>query len=151
RQDGGVRARAGRRFRDARSVCRRKRSRRRRDPERLARERASRGQRSVHPQERRFEEHARRARGELAVALLAWIVHWSLRNRAVVVMATLVFIAFAIHAAIELPLDAVPDVTNVQVQVITTAPALSPVEVEQYVTVPVERAMAGIPHSTEVR
>jgi cobalt-zinc-cadmium resistance protein CzcA len=85
------------------------------------------------------------------VALLAWIVHWSLRNRALVLMATAVFIVFGIHAAIELPLDAVPDVTNVQVQVITTAPALSPVEVEQYVTVPVERAMAGIPHSTEVR
>ena len=41
--------------------------------------------------------------------------------------------------------------TNVQVQVITAAPALSPVEVEQYVTVPVERAMAGIPQSTEMR
>ena len=50
-----------------------------------------------------------------------------------------------------LPIDAVPDVTNVQVQVITAAPALSPVEVEQYVTVPVERAMAGIPKVEEVR
>ena len=51
-----------------------------------------------------------------------------------------------LRAAATLPIDAVPDITNVQVQVITTAPALSPVEVEQYVTVPVERAMAGIPH-----
>ncbi len=55
------------------------------------------------------------------------------------------------HAAVNLPIDAVPDVTNVQVQVITAAPALSPVEVEQYVTVPVERAMSGIPKVEEVR
>ncbi len=112
---------------------------------------ADRRHRRVYVEEHRFEEHARRARGQLVVALLAWIVHWSLRNRQLVVMAALVFIVFGIHAAIELPLDAVPDVTNVQVQVITTAPALSPVEVEQYITVPVERSMAGIPHSTEVR
>ena len=52
---------------------------------------------------------------------------------------------------VNLPIDAVPDVTNIQVQIITPAPALSPVEVEQYVTVPVERAMAGIPKTTEIR
>ena len=59
--------------------------------------------------------------------------------------------AVGVRAAVSLPIDAVPDVTNVQVQIITAAPALSPVEVEQYVTVPVERAMAGLPKSTEVR
>ncbi|HEU4407713.1 MAG TPA: CusA/CzcA family heavy metal efflux RND transporter [Polyangiaceae bacterium] len=85
------------------------------------------------------------------MALLSAIVAWSLRNRAVVLVATLLFVAVGIRAALSLPIDAVPDVTNVQVQVITTAPALSPVEVEQYVTVPVERAMAGVPKSTEVR
>jgi cobalt-zinc-cadmium resistance protein CzcA len=69
----------------------------------------------------------------------------------VVVVAALLFLAFGLHAASELPIDAVPDITNVQVQVVTTAPALSPVEAEQYVTIPVERAMAGIPHATEVR
>ena len=52
---------------------------------------------------------------------------------------------------VALPIDAVPDITNVQVQVITAVPALSPVEVEQYVSVPVERAMAGLPRSTQVR
>ena len=55
------------------------------------------------------------------------------------------FVVVGVRSALNLPIDAVPDVTNVQVQVITAAPALSPVEVEQYVTVPVERAMAGIP------
>jgi heavy metal efflux system protein len=79
------------------------------------------------------------------------IVAWSLANRPVVVVATLVFALFGVRAALTLPVDAVPDVTSVQVQVITSAPALSPVEVEQYVSVPVERAMAGIEKTTEVR
>lgn len=85
------------------------------------------------------------------LTLFSAIVRWSLRNRPVVLVGTLLFIALGLRAATRLPIDAVPDVTNVQVQVITPAPALSPVEVEQYVTVPVERAMAGLPKSTEVR
>ena len=68
-----------------------------------------------------------------------------------VLVATALLVVVGVRAAIELPIDAVPDITNVQVQVITPAPALSPVEVEQYVTVPVERAMAGIPKVEEVR
>ncbi len=83
--------------------------------------------------------------------LLTGIVAWSLGHRVLVMMATLLFVALGVRAAINLPIDAVPDVTNVQVQVITAAPALSPVEVEQYVTVPVERAMSGIPKVEEVR
>lgn len=83
--------------------------------------------------------------------LLTAIVEWSLRNRAIVLVATILFIAIGIRSAVTLPIDAVPDITNVQVQIITAAPALSPVEVEQYVTVPVERAMAGVPRSTQIR
>jgi len=79
------------------------------------------------------------------------VVAWSLRNRPVVLFATLLFTLLGIRAALVLPVDAVPDVTNTQVQIITSAPALSPAEVEQYVSVPVERAMAGIPKTTEVR
>ncbi len=85
------------------------------------------------------------------MAFLSAVVAWSLRNRAIVLVATLLFTIVGLRAATTLPIDAVPDITNVQVQIITAAPALSPVEVEQYVTVPVERAMAGIPKSTEVR
>lgn len=85
------------------------------------------------------------------MALLSAIVAWSLRNRAIVLVATLLFVAVGIRAATTLSIDAVPDITNVQVQVITTAPALSPIEVEQYVSVPVERAMAGLPRTTEIR
>jgi cobalt-zinc-cadmium resistance protein CzcA len=85
------------------------------------------------------------------VALLGWIVRWSLKNRAIVLVATLLFTLVGVRSALELPIDAVPDLTNVQVQIITSAPALSPTEVEQYVTVPVERAMAGIPRAAQVR
>jgi cobalt-zinc-cadmium resistance protein CzcA len=85
------------------------------------------------------------------MALLGWIVGWSLRHRPIVLALVVMFTLLGLRAALSLPIDAVPDITNVQVQVITAAPALSPVEVEQIVSVPVERAMAGIPRSTEVR
>ena len=85
------------------------------------------------------------------LAALSFIVRWSLHNRAIVLVATGLCIAVGVRSALSLTIDAVPDVTNIQVQIITAAPALSPVEVEQYVTVPVERSMAGLPKSTEVR
>ncbi|MBX3188306.1 MAG: efflux RND transporter permease subunit [Labilithrix sp.] len=83
--------------------------------------------------------------------MLGGLVRASLKNRAVVLVATLLFMVVGVRSAFELPIDAVPDLTNVQVQIITAAPALSPVEVEQYVTVPVERAMAGLPRTTQIR
>lgn len=82
---------------------------------------------------------------------LTAVVEWSLRNRPIVIVATVLFVLFGIRSATTLSIDAVPDITNVQVQIITAAPALSPVEIEQYVTVPVERAMAGVPRSTQIR
>jgi heavy metal efflux system protein len=85
------------------------------------------------------------------MAILRAVLAWSLRNRPLVIVGFLVLIGFGVRAALRLPIDAVPDVTNVQIQIITTAPALSPVEVEQYVSVPVERAMAGIPNTAEIR
>ncbi len=85
------------------------------------------------------------------MAFFAAIVEWSLRNRPAVLLATLILIGFGVRAAVRLPIDAVPDVTNVQVQVITSSPALSPVEIETYVSVPVERALSGMPRVTEVR
>ncbi len=85
------------------------------------------------------------------MAIVKAILAWALRNRVLVLAATAILVGLGIRAALQLPIDAVPDVTNIQVQIITTAPALSPVEVEQYVSVPVERAMAGIPHANEIR
>jgi cobalt-zinc-cadmium resistance protein CzcA len=83
--------------------------------------------------------------------LISALIAASLRQRPLCLVATLLFILFGLHAARRLPIDAVPDVTNVQVQILTSAPALSPIEIEQYVTTPVERAMSGMPHVTEVR
>ncbi len=51
----------------------------------------------------------------------------------------------------QLPIDAVPDVTNVQVQILTNSPGLAPQEVEQYITFPVETAMSGLPRVEEIR
>jgi len=85
------------------------------------------------------------------VLFLGRIVAWSLRHRAIVLLATALLIIVGVTSAVDLPIDAVPDITNVQVQIITPAPALSPIEVEQYGTAPVERAMSGIPKVEAVR
>jgi heavy metal efflux system protein len=85
------------------------------------------------------------------VRLLEAIVRWSLHNRATVLVAAALLALVGIRSAARLKLDAVPDVTSVQVQIITSAPALAPLDVESYVTIPVERVMVGLPHATEVR
>ncbi|MCY1017879.1 efflux RND transporter permease subunit [Pyxidicoccus sp. MSG2] len=79
------------------------------------------------------------------------IIHFSIRNRFLVFVLTAVLIGFGLYALKSLPIDAVPDVTNVQVQVLTTSAGLGPVEVEKFVTVPVETAMSGLPDTEEIR
>ena len=73
------------------------------------------------------------------------ILSFSLRNRALVALLTAAIAGFGIYSLKSLPIDAVPDITNNQVQINTTAPAFSPMEVEKQVTFPVETALAGIP------
>ncbi len=75
----------------------------------------------------------------------------SVRQRGLVVLLSLVFVLLGLYAFTRVPIDAVPDVTNTQVQVITRAPALGPIDVETYVTFPIESVMAGAPGLTEVR
>lgn len=79
------------------------------------------------------------------------IIEWSLNNRFVVMLVCLIIIGGGVLSATKLPLDAVPDLTNVQVQILTTSPALGPVEVEQFITFPVENAMSGLPKVMEIR
>lgn len=74
-----------------------------------------------------------------------------LANRFVVVLNAVALVVVGFWAMTQLPVDAVPDVTNVQVQVMTTAPALGPEEMERFVTFPVETAMSGIPRVEEIR
>jgi cobalt-zinc-cadmium resistance protein CzcA len=83
--------------------------------------------------------------------MVSSLINWSLDNRFVVLLlAAMLFGAGAVSIT-SLPLDAVPDLTNVQVQVLTTSPSLGPVEVEQFITFPVENAMSGLPRVEEIR
>jgi cobalt-zinc-cadmium resistance protein CzcA len=79
------------------------------------------------------------------------IIDWSLNNRFIVILLSFVILGAGFFAASTIPLDAVPDLTNVQVQILTNSPALGPVEVEQFITFPVENAMSGIPNVDEIR
>src|SRR3954447_20998638 len=73
------------------------------------------------------------------------ILHFSVRRRSLVLLVTLAVAIFGGWALGQLPIDAVPDVTNVQVQINAVAPALSPLEIEKQVTFPIETALAGTP------
>lgn len=83
--------------------------------------------------------------------MLSRLIEFSLANRFIILVLTFLMAAGGIYSAIHLPIDAVPDMTNVQVQVVTDAGFLSPVEVERYVTYPVETVMGGLPAVEEVR
>ena len=79
------------------------------------------------------------------------LINFSLKNKLLILLMTLAMMAWGVYNFFNLPLDAVPDITNNQVQVITSAPSLSPQEVEQLITYPVEIAMANIQDVTEIR
>ena len=83
--------------------------------------------------------------------MLSRLVDLSLANRPAVLLAAVLLVVGGGYAATRLPIDAVPDITNVQVQVLTKAPALGPVEMEQFVTYPIEAAMNGLPRLVEIR
>ncbi len=83
--------------------------------------------------------------------MLSSIVQTMLQQRLLVVVFSLILIAFGLRSATQLSIDAFPDVTNVQVQVATSALGRSPEEIERLVTVPVEIAMTGLPDLVEMR
>jgi cobalt-zinc-cadmium resistance protein CzcA len=83
--------------------------------------------------------------------VLKGIVDFSLENRPLVLIAAALTTLGGGYALTQLPIDAVPDITNVQVQVLTKAPALGPVEMEQFITYPIEAAMNGLPRLHEIR
>ncbi len=77
--------------------------------------------------------------------MIEHILLFSIRRRWLVLAAVLIVAAFGVYNFFRLPIDAVPDITNVQVQINTEAPGYSPLEAEQRVTYLVENAMAGLP------
>jgi heavy metal efflux system protein len=79
------------------------------------------------------------------------LIAWSIRWRLFVVLLAAGLIGGGIYAAIGLPIDAVPDVTTNQVQINSVAPAFTPLEMEQYVTFPIEVAMSSLPRKEEIR
>jgi cobalt-zinc-cadmium resistance protein CzcA len=79
------------------------------------------------------------------------VLTFAVRQRLLVIIGTAVLTGFGLLAAKQIPIDAFPDVTNVQVQVLATAGGMSPPEVEKLVTRPIEIQMAGLPRLTEVR
>ncbi|WP_281234115.1 efflux RND transporter permease subunit [Flavobacterium gelatinilyticum] len=83
--------------------------------------------------------------------MLDKIIQFSIRNKFVILLFTLVLIAWGSFSLKKLPLDALPDITNNQVQIITTAPTLASQEVEQLITYPLERAVKTVPNIIELR
>lgn len=79
------------------------------------------------------------------------IIYFSIHNKLVVGLMVAMLAAWGVYSATHLPLDAVPDITNNQVQVVTVSPALAPQEVEKFITYPVEIAMANLPGVEMVR
>ncbi|HVG13619.1 MAG TPA: efflux RND transporter permease subunit, partial [Chitinophagaceae bacterium] len=79
------------------------------------------------------------------------IIRFSIKNKIVVGVMTLALVAWGVWSATRLPVDALPDVTNNQVQVITTAPTLAAQEVEQFITYPIERSLANVQGIEEMR
>ncbi len=83
--------------------------------------------------------------------MLDKLIEFSIRQRVLVVLSTLVLIGIGAYSFTKLPIDAVPDITNVQVQINTNVPALSPVEIEQQITFPIEWSMGGLPKVDYIR
>ncbi|RIK97701.1 MAG: CusA/CzcA family heavy metal efflux RND transporter, partial [Proteobacteria bacterium] len=73
------------------------------------------------------------------------VLAFSVRRRWLVILAVMAVAAFGAWNFTRLPIDAVPDITNVQVQINTSAPGYSPLETEQRITFPIETAMGGLP------
>lgn len=79
------------------------------------------------------------------------LVTYLLRQRTLVLLGTLVLVAFGIASWLRLPIDAFPDVTNTQVMILAKAPGLAAVDVEQRVSYPIEQVMRGLPRVQQVR
>jgi cobalt-zinc-cadmium resistance protein CzcA len=79
------------------------------------------------------------------------IIFFSIKNKLIIGLMMLAWIGFGIYSMKTVPVDAVPDITNNQVQVITVSPNLGTEDIEQFVTSPVELAMANLPNVVEIR
>ncbi|RYG53766.1 MAG: efflux RND transporter permease subunit, partial [Chitinophagaceae bacterium] len=83
--------------------------------------------------------------------MLDKIIHFSIHNKFIIGLFTLFLVAVGIYSVSTLPIDALPDITNNQVQIITTSPKLATQEVEQFITYPIEQSVKSIPEVLELR
>ena len=83
--------------------------------------------------------------------MISRLIEFSLKNKLVIILFTLTVVAFGVYSLSQIPIGAVPDVTNNQVQVITTSRDLSTQDVEQFITYPIELEMANLPGVKEIR
>lgn len=83
--------------------------------------------------------------------MLDKIIHYSIKNKLVIGLLTIGLMAWGGYSLSQLPIDAVPDITNNQVQILTIAPSQSALDIERLITFPVEQAMATIPDIEEIR
>ena len=83
--------------------------------------------------------------------MLERLIELALRQRLAILLVTGALIIVGVWSALKLPIDAVPDITNPQVQINTAVAALAPEEVERLITFPIESEMAGLPDMVELR
>ena len=83
--------------------------------------------------------------------MLQNIIQWSINNKLIVAVFTIGLITWGIFSLKKLPIDAVPDITNNQVQLVTSSPSTGAEDIERFVTFPVEQTMATIPGIEEIR
>ncbi|MFL9926140.1 CusA/CzcA family heavy metal efflux RND transporter [Herbaspirillum lusitanum] len=79
------------------------------------------------------------------------IIRFAIEHRWLVLLAVFGMAAYGVYSYQKLPIDAVPDITNVQVQINTAAPGYSPLETEQRISYPIETVMSGLPHLEQTR
>ncbi len=83
--------------------------------------------------------------------MLSKLTEFSLKNRLLVILVFAAMMGAGILTLMRIPIDAFPDTTSVQVQINAVAPALSPEEIEQQITLPIELAIGGLPGLAHVR
>jgi len=83
--------------------------------------------------------------------MLEKLIAYTLKQKGMVIFAALVIVVFGFYSYTKLPIDAFPDVTNIQVEVVSHADGLSAVEIERNVTYPIEMSMRGLPDIEQLR
>jgi cobalt-zinc-cadmium resistance protein CzcA len=83
--------------------------------------------------------------------MLDKVIHFSIHNKFIIGLFTFVLILVGTYSAVNLPIDALPDITNNQVQIITSSPTLATQEMEQFITYPIEQVLKTIPKTVELR